>query len=279
MNLQTGMNMVGFVDSHVHVRGPEGLAQVAAARVVAVRDAGLRENAEEGYASRTASSAGPRVVSALWALYKKGCYGSPFGVAVESRTEMTAEILKLARVGAGIIKIMASGIVSLREPGKITSGGFTGEEMQHIIGEAARFGLEVMAHANGEQAIMAAAQAGVRSIEHGFFMTRRSLDAMAKAGTFWIPTVGALVRAGDAGAVSATAREYIGGSIRSHLEMIASAQARGVPLAAGTDCVLPDPNYESAFRAELAYFEQAGLPRDLVMKIATENGKQLLKIL
>ncbi len=279
MNLQTGMNMVDFVDSHVHIRSPAGLAQVAAAGVVAVRDAGLRENAEGGDAPGTHSNAGPRVVSALWALYKKGGYGSPFGVAVESRTEMTAEILKLARAGAGIIKIMASGIVSLRKPGKITSGGFTGEEIQYIVGESARFGLEVMAHANGEQAIMAAAQAGVRSIEHGFFMTRSSLDAMAKAGAFWIPTVGALVRAGGAGGVSATAKAYLVGVIRSHLDMIVYAQEGGVPLAAGTDCVLPDPNYEKAFRAELAYFEQAGLPRDLVMKIATGNGKQLLKIL
>ena len=36
---------------------------------------------------------------------------------------------------------------------------------------AADCGLGVMAHANGEHAIMDAAEAGVRSIEHGFFMS------------------------------------------------------------------------------------------------------------
>ena len=36
-----------------------------------------------------------------------------------------------------------------------------------------------MAHANGEEAIMAAAEAGVRSIEHGFFMTERALELIA----------------------------------------------------------------------------------------------------
>jgi imidazolonepropionase-like amidohydrolase len=58
--------------------------------------------------------------------------------------------------------------------------------------------------------------------------------------------------------------------------MIRRAHAIGVPLAVGTDCVLPDPRYQEAYAAELAYFEQAGIPREDVMKIASEGGAELL---
>ena len=47
-------------------------------------------------------------------------------------------------------------------------------------------------------------------------------------------------------------------------------------LAIGTDYVLPDAGYAAAYAAEVDYFEQAGLSREAVMKIACEGGQKLL---
>ena len=173
---------------------------------------------------------------------------------------------------------MASGIVSFKEPGRVTAGGFNKEELQFIVQTAAASGLGVMAHVNGEQAIIDAAEAGARSIEHGFFMSERTLAIMAKKATFWVPTVGALKRAAESGNVSKESQDFVADLIRSHLEMMLSAHGIGVPLAVGTDCVLPDPQYREAYDAELAYFEQAGIPYDEVRKIACEGGARLLGI-
>ncbi len=278
MLLDTATGSPGFVDCHVHIRDTAGLEQLARAGIRAAREAGLRENAVLA-GSLCPLPAGPvAVIRAGWALYKKGCYGSRFGVAVDSREEIRTQIHKLKEAGTGIIKVMASGIVDLSKPGSITPGGFTGEELAFIVQESGRVGLRVMAHANGEEAITASARAGVRSVEHGFFMSRRSLDVMAKQGTFWTPTVGALARAADRGRVSAEGKAYVASLIRSHQIMIQEAQTLGVLLAVGTDCVLPDPDYKSAYRAELEYFEQAGLPSDTVQAIASENGARLLGI-
>jgi imidazolonepropionase-like amidohydrolase len=266
-----------LIDAHVHIQSPEGLAQLAAAGMAAVRDAGLRQNAEPG-GKLPESRSGLLVVSACWALYKKGGYGSRFGVPVETRAEIRDEIARLKAAGAGIIKAMASGIVSLREPGRITAGGFTEDELSCIVEEAAAAGLGVMAHVNGEGAIASAARAGVRSIEHGFFMTRRSLDELAEASVFWVPTVGALARAAHAGAAAGEAHAFIDRLIRSHLEMIGLAHELGVALAIGTDSTLPDPFYGQAYAAELAYFERAGLSRDETHTIAREDGARLLGI-
>ncbi len=276
MDPRAAADIQGLVDSHVHIRNTEGLEQLAQAGIGAARDAGFRENA--GLAALLPSSKKPIVVSAGWALYKKGGYGSRFGVAVDSREEIRAEILKLKHAGAGIIKVMASGVVSLTSQGSITPGGFTEEELSFIVRESMHAGLGVMAHANGEEAIMAAARAGTRSVEHGFFMSVRALEVLAARGTFWVPTVGALARAVVRGKVSAKARAYFDGLILYHQDMIRRAQNLGVVLAVGTDCVLPDPGYGAAYRAELNYFEQAGLSPDMVQEMASVNGARLLGI-
>ncbi len=220
----------------------------------------------------------PLIISALWALYKKGGYGSTFGIPVETPEEMKSAIYTLKQAGAGIIKIMASGIVSFKEPGRVTAGGFNKDELHVIVQAAATCGLGVMAHANGEQALIDVAEAGVRSIEHGFFMSERALDIMAKKATFWVPTVGALKRAAESGSVSKESEAFVAGLISSHLAMMLYAYGIGVPLAVGTDCVLPDPQYREAYDAELAYFEQSGIPYDEVREIACEGGARLLGI-
>jgi imidazolonepropionase-like amidohydrolase len=264
-----------FVDAHVHIKEIRGLEAVLAAGVGAVRDAGTKEGTGLGIV-RGERQNRPVVISAGSALCKKGGYGSSFGTPVESAVEVKEEIARLKQAGAGTIKIMASGIVSLRERGRIAGKGFSADEVHSIVEEAARCGLTVMAHANGEEAIISCSEAGVRSIEHGFFMTVRALDVMAKHGTFWTPTVGALARAAETGGVAEEIKAYISELIHSHLEMINRAHGGGVPLAIGTDCVLPYPRYQDAYEAEMAYFVEAGLSRDAVEIIACDNGARLL---
>lgn len=272
MNLDPAKTIPGAVDVHVHLRDPAGLADAAAAGIDALRDAGTKN----GSGLLAASPGGPQVISAGWALARRGGYGAFFGAAIESREEIKAEIGKLRSAGAGIIKVMASGMVSLKDPGAVTPGGFGPEELGFIVDESARLGLSVMAHANGEAAIRAAASAGVRSIEHGFFMTEQALAQLKARNVWWVPTVGALVRAAEASDVSPAAREFTAATVKAHLAMMRKAFAMGVPLALGTDCTLPDPRYRDAYEAELAFFRQAAIPEADVRWIASEGGAKLL---
>ena len=45
-----------------------------------------------------------------------------------------------------------------------------------------------MAHAHGAEGAHAAVKAGVRSIEHGTYLTDETLKLMASMGTFFVPT-------------------------------------------------------------------------------------------
>ena len=275
MPSQRSKTITCLVDAHVHLKEASGLDCAASAGIAALRDAGFRQNADQGIIPLPRRDKGPAVVSSGWALYRTGGYGSAFGVAVSTPEQMRAEILRLKMAGADIIKLMASGMVSFKNPGKVTAGGFSNEELARVVTEAAAEGLGVMAHANGETAIMASASAGVRSIEHGFFMTERALDLMVEKEIFWVPTIGALRRAARQSAASDTA-QFVEQLIRSQLSMLRYAHSIGVPLAIGTDCVLPDPAYRAAYDAEVAFYEQAGIPRDQVMSIACEGGARLL---
>jgi imidazolonepropionase-like amidohydrolase len=265
-----------FVDSHVHIKDVRGLDALAAAGIVAVRDAGTRDGSGLEIVRSRERRGVPVVVSSGRALYKKGGYGALIGTPVTSRGEIKSEILNLKDAGAGIIKVMASGLVSFTSPGLVTAGGFSRDELAFIVRCAAESGLDVMAHANGEEAILASVEAGIRSLEHGFFMTERALDVMRSKETYWVPTVGALQRAAGSGRLSREAEQFVARLLRRHVEMIGRAHAVGVPLAIGTDCVLPDPKYQAAYDAELGYFEQSGVPRESVLRIACEGGAQLL---
>lgn len=262
----------GYVDAHVHLRDAGGLADIKNAGVIAVRDAGTKDSVGLRISGPDATT----VVSAGWALCRRGGYGSLFGVSLDTREEIAGEILKLKQAGAGIIKVIASGMVSLKRPGEITAGGFGRDELRFIVETARTNGLEVMAHANGEAAIVNAAEAGVRSVEHGFFMTDTALESLQANGVFWVPTVGALQRAADQPDVGHEGKLFVERTIDRHLALVRKAFAMRVLLAIGTDAVLPDRRYKSIYEAEISYFRMAGIPGDAVLAIACEGGKKLI---
>ena len=134
-----------------------------------------------------------RVLSAGWALYKKGGYGGFLGKGISGKEEIRSAVKTLAESGADFIKIINSGIVSLQEENQVTEGGFSGEEWKVIEEEAGLQGLPLRCHANSDRAIRQAVDFGVSSIEHGFFISRETLQVMAEKGVAWTPTAIALL--------------------------------------------------------------------------------------
>ena len=65
---------------------------------------------------------------------------------------------------------------------------YTEAELTVIVAEAAARGVAVLAHAHGAEGALAAVKAGVRSIEHGTYLTDETLTLMAQRGVFFDPT-------------------------------------------------------------------------------------------
>ena len=140
-------------------------------------------------ASLLAPEYGICYVTPLAPLCKMGHYGSFIGATYDTLKGYAALVKKQKAAGADFIKIMISGLMDFDRFGVLTEEGLPADEIRQMIYIAHEEGFSVMAHANGAEAVLAAAEAGVDSVEHGAYLNRDALCAMKEAGTVWVPTL------------------------------------------------------------------------------------------
>ena len=165
-------------------------------------------------------------------LCKQGCYGSFIGTAWTTLKDYAALVARQKRDGADFVKIMISGLMDFDRFGVLTQPGLPNHEIRELIHIAHEEGMAVMAHCNGAETAIAAAEAGLDSVEHGAYLNKEALAAMAERGCVWVPTVstvGNLLGKGrfDDGAVAAI--------LECQLANIATFSAMGGTVASGSD--------------------------------------------
>ena len=134
--------------------------------------------------------------------------------------------------GADFIKIMISGLMDFDRFGVLTQPGLDPKEIKELIHIAHAEGMSVMAHANGAETVLSAADAGVDSVEHGAYLNDEALHAMAERGTVWVPTLSTIGNLRGRGRFSEPDVEKI---LESALANVESFHQMGGILAAGTD--------------------------------------------
>ena len=165
-------------------------------RLAAYRDAGITFFREGGdylgvasYAAGIAGEYGIDYRSPVFAIHKKGHYGSIVGLEYETLPEFAALVKKAAKAGADFIKIMFSGLLDFNTYGGITGSGLPGTEMKELVHICHEEGFAVMVHVNRAETIRDAILSGVDSIEHGNFCDDDALQALASSKTIWVPTI------------------------------------------------------------------------------------------
>ena len=122
-------------------------------------------------------------------LCEKGRYGGFIGCTYQSMQEYAALVAQARQNGMDFIKIMISGLMDFDRFGVLTEAGMPKEQIRQLIHIAHQEGMAVMAHANGAETVLAAAEAGVDSVEHGAYLNEETLWAMKESGTVWVPTL------------------------------------------------------------------------------------------
>ena len=89
-----------------------------------------------------------------------------------------------------------------------------------------------MAHANGSAVVTAAAEAGVDSVEHGAYLNRQALDAMAEKKVVWVPTLSTVGNLRGKGRFREDAVEAI---LESATQNVLAFASMGGLIAPGTD--------------------------------------------
>ena len=197
---------------------------------------------------------GPRLRIAVGGLSQTGGHGdSRFASGVTARAddpehprtvvdgveEVRRATRELLRAGADQIKIMTSGGV-LSPSDEPTATGFSPEEIRAIVYEAHAAGKTVMSHAQAQQGIRNAVEAGVESIEHGIYLDEETAELMKKKGTYLVATLIAplwVIRRAERkpGSVPAYALRKAQEVVDAHQKMFTMAVKKGVPIAMGTD--------------------------------------------
>ncbi len=241
--------------------------------IFSVNDMGHRSGI--GLQAKALFHADVEVRSAGYALYKKGTYGSFLGKGVSGTSEISKAVHEIADAGADFIKVINSGIVSAKNAGLVTDGGFSPEEL-HVLNETARSrNLHMVCHANSDAAVLDAINAGAVSIEHGYFVSGDTLHRMAEARVAWIPTIFALHSL--ASLYPAAERVLIEKTVARHLSSVSYAASIGVILHIGTDSGSKGTAHGSSFFDELQLFRKAGLPAVQIISAACMDESEIAR--
>ena len=103
---------------------------------------------------------------------------------VDGRAEWLRAARWNLRNGADFLKVMAGGgVASEFDPLHLQSP--SPEEMEAAVQAAKEYGTYVAIHAYTDDAYLKSLKAGVKSFEHGFLTTEKSIKPLAEAGAWW----------------------------------------------------------------------------------------------
>lgn len=199
---------------------------------------------------------------------------------VDGVDAMRHKVREVLRAGADWIKLCASGGV-LSASDSPESAQFTVDEIRVAVEEAAAQGKRCMAHAQSNQGIKNAINAGVASIEHGIYLDDEAIAMMLERGVYLVPTLVApqdVVGAAEAnpGKLPDYAIEKAKQVIEAHRRSFRMAVEAGVKIAMGTDTGV-GPHGGNARELELmARF--GGMSAMQAITASTRTAAELLRL-
>ncbi|MFQ5967034.1 MAG: amidohydrolase family protein [Acidimicrobiia bacterium] len=295
--------MPGMWDCHGHFAGltrpdieqsfavPEAMAALRgltdANRALMAGFTSIREPGGFGFylarAINEGTTVGPHIYSAAGALSQTGGHGDihAFPLAAIEHTplfelcdgvpECLKAVRKQLRRGALLIKVCASGGV-MSEVDHPIHQQFSEEELRAIVEEAARADRIVAAHCHGKPGIMAALEAGARTIEHGTYLDREAAQLMIEKGAVLVPTrfiVEQLLALKDQ--LPRYAYEKAVMISDQHWQAVQIAISEGVRIAVGTD-IFTTGELWGRNGQELSLLVKAGMTPLAAIESATANG-------
>ena len=199
------------------------------------------------------------------------------GLIADGPHEIRKAIRQEIKFGSDWIKIMVTGaVMSVGDNPENVS--VRPEELRAAVEEAARHNIPVAAHAHATEGINQAVIAGVRSIEHGSFLSEESIDLMVEHGTYLVPTIYVGDYYANSGKLLAQSKndDFYLAFRDDWLQMLGKAHRKGVKIAVGSDLC----GYEVASHVCAREFDtliEAGLSPMDAIKAGTSIGAELLK--
>jgi imidazolonepropionase-like amidohydrolase len=233
---------------------------------------------------------GPRIFTAGKAIATTGGHADPTNGSnrklvgdpgphegvINSPEEAVKAVRERYKEGADVIKITATGgVLSVAKSGK--NPQFSLEEIKAVTRTAKDYNMLTAAHAHGDEGMQRAILGGIKTIEHGTFMSEETMDLMKKYDSYLVPTLtagkevekNAEITGYYPDIVIPKARE-VGPQIKA---TFAKAYKKGVKIAFGTDAGVFAHGTNAK---EFGYMVDAGMPALAAIQSATITNAMLL---
>jgi imidazolonepropionase-like amidohydrolase len=278
----------GLIDAHTHLATlraartalESGVTTARSSGVSSYADVGLRELARKGAID------GPDIVASGYHVRphvaEEAFLGDPSLSDMMSGVDTVEEIRRMVRAnlahGVDFIKVLATERAGTADtdPRKQV---YTEAELRALVEEAAAKGVPVQAHAHGDEGARAAVLAGVRSIEHGTYLSDETLALMKEKGTYFVPTYTTVIDLIEPGGdYDVPALHLRGQHMLPHLRhAVQRAHALGVKIVTGADTSY-GPNSVTRISQEVANLAELGLTPLEALQAATVTAAELLRL-
>jgi imidazolonepropionase-like amidohydrolase len=205
----------------------------------------------------------------------KGDPGPKQGV-VNSPEDGKKAVRQRYKDGSDVIKITATGgVMSVAKNGK--NPQFTVEEIRAITDTAKDYGMLTAAHAHGDEGMRRAIEGGIKTIEHGTYMSEETMELMKKHNAYLVPTISAGKKVAKMAEIPGFLPPVVAQKAREigpiSQVTFGKAYKRGVPIAFGTDAGV-SPHGDNA--KEFGFMLEAGMPVMESIQSATVTNADLL---
>jgi len=277
----------GFIDAHTHISSMEaaeralqsGVTTVRSASTSSFQDVSLREMVKNGeLIGPDMIAAGVFVTPNLGETILADVRLGNLVKGVQEEEELRTVVRINAERGVDFIKTRGTERAGLpyTDPRKQT---YSEQQLRVIVDEASKYNIPVMAHAHGDEGGYAAVKAGVRSIEHGTYLSKRTLSLMKKKGTYLVPTFSTVVDLTEPGGDYDDPVLFIRGQhmLPALENTVKIAYEMGVKIATGADTRY-GPNSTTRVGMEITNFVDLGMKPIDAIRSATIIGAELLMI-
>ncbi len=278
----------GYVDAHAHFGNPAAAHRAVQYGTTTVRvmggqffiDVGMRELHRSGATDLPAIVAAgyqirPDITEAFPGFLLDFPNMREFRTGLRGPDNLRKVVRALAEHHVDLIKILATERAGTPEtdPRKRT---FTDEEMAAIVDEARKVGLPVAAHAHSDEGARGAVLAGVRSIEHGTYLSDDTLALMKARGTYLDPTISVW----DEGSKSENPiLQQRGRAMQPRARKTAArAWKMGIKIVAGTDAGYGETGLGRNMADEVAELVRVGMPPLDAIKAATSVSAECVGV-
>jgi imidazolonepropionase-like amidohydrolase len=297
-----GFLLPGLVDAHVHLfldgkptDGAERSAHMkqalpelteAARRsarqslgcgVTLVRDAGDKHGINHQIRQEALSANDmARVRSAGLGVKRPKRYGAFMAQDAVDNAAIQNSVAQLA-TDSDEIKLILTGIIDFDAGAVTDEPQFDLDSTCLVVDSARNLGLNTFAHCSGEKGLAIAANAGVGSIEHGFFMNRETLSVMRDRDVAWTPTfcpVHFQWAHPEAVGWSPQTLDNLRRILDQHAEHLRLADEMGVRLLLGTDAGSMGVQHGYAVFDEIQRYLEAGISLEKTLRSATSTTRK-----